>query len=67
MDIDPFAVGLAHDGEIKEMYEDWEILQFQSYVFDDEHPNVPKHQHAVNKIIARKNSNLLCYSLIVDE
>ncbi len=53
-DIAPFAIGLAHDGEIKEMYNDWEILQFQSYVFEDEHPNVPKHLHAVNKIVARK-------------
>lgn len=54
IDIAPFAVGLAYDGEIKEMYNDWEILQFQSYVFEDEHPNVPKHLHSVNKIVARK-------------
>lgn len=53
-DIAPFAVGLAHDGEIKELYDDWDILQFQSYVFEDEHPTVPKHLHAVNKIVARK-------------
>lgn len=54
IDIAPFAIGLAHEGEIKEMYSDWEILQFQSYVFEDEHPNVPKHFHAVNKIVTRK-------------
>lgn len=55
-DIAPFAVGLAKDEEIKELYEDedWEILQFISYVFEDEHPNVPKHLHASNKIVARK-------------
>lgn len=53
-DIAPFAVGLAKDGEIKELYADWEILQFKSYVFEDEHPNVPKHLHASNKIVARK-------------
>lgn len=53
-DIAPFAVGLAHDGELKELYDDWEILRFQSYVFEDKHPNVPKHLHAVNKIVARK-------------
>lgn len=53
-DIAPFAIGLAKDGEIKEMYNDWEILQFQSYTFEDEHPNVPKHMHAVNKIVAQK-------------
>lgn len=54
VDIAPFAIGLAKDGEIKEMYKDWEILQFKSYVFEDEHPNVPKHMHSVNKIVARK-------------
>lgn len=52
-DIAPFAIGLAKDGEIKELYADWEILQFKSYVFEDEHPNVPKHLHASNKIVAR--------------
>lgn len=44
----------AKDEEIKELYEDWEILQFKSYVFEDEHPNVPKHLHASNKIVARR-------------
>ncbi len=53
-DIAPFAVGLAKDEEIKELYADWEILQFKSYVFEDEHPGVPKHLHASNKIVARK-------------
>jgi len=53
-DIVPFAVGLAKDGELKELYSDWEILQFKSYVFEDEHPNVPKHLHASNKLVARR-------------
>lgn len=53
-DIAPFAIGLAKDEEIKELYQDWEILQFKSYVFEDEHPNVPKHLHASNKIVARR-------------
>lgn len=53
-DIAPFAIGLAKDKEIKELYDDWEILQFKSYVFEDEHPGVPKHLHASNKIVARK-------------
>ncbi len=53
-DIAPFAIGLAKDEEIRELYEDWEILQFKSYVFEDEHPNVPKHLHASNKIVARR-------------
>lgn len=54
-DIAPFAIGLAKDEEIKELYGDWEILQFKSYIFEDEHPNVPKHLHASNKIVARKS------------
>ena len=53
-DIAPFAIGLAKDGELRELYADWEILQFKSYVFEDEHPNVPKHLHASNKIVARR-------------
>lgn len=51
-DIAPFAVGLASNEEIKELYNDWNILQFKSYVFEDEHPGVPKHLHASNKIVA---------------
>lgn len=54
-DIAPFAIGLAKDNEIKGLYNDWEILQFKSYTFEDEHPGVPKHLHASNKIVARKN------------
>ncbi len=53
-DIAPFAIGLAKDEEIKELYTDWDVLQFKSYVFEDEHPNVPKHLHASNKIVARR-------------
>lgn len=53
-DIAPFAVGLANEEEIKELYEDWDIVQFKSYVFEEEHPDVPKHQHASNKIIAKR-------------
>lgn len=55
-DIAPFAIGLAKDEEIKELYDGWEILQFKSYVFEDEHPGVAKHLHASNKIVVRKNS-----------
>ena len=56
-DIAPFAVGLAREGEIQTLYGDWDILQFKSYTFEDEHPGVPKHVHASNKIVARKKGN----------
>ena len=53
-DIAPFTVGLADDEEIKNLYDDWNILQFKSYTFEDEHPGVAKHYHAANKIIAQR-------------
>ena len=40
--------------EIKKLYEGWEIIQYLSYTFEEEHPNVPLHSHASNKIVARK-------------
>lgn len=58
-DIASFAVGLAYDGEIKELYSDWKILQYLSYTFEDEHPDVPRHLHSVNKIVARKEFDIL--------
>jgi tellurite methyltransferase len=48
---------LADEGEILDLYSNWEALQFKTYVFDDEHPNVPRHQHAVNKLVARKKAS----------
>lgn len=53
-DIASFAIGLANDEEIKGLYNDWDILQFKSYTFEDEHPGVPKHYHASNKLVAQK-------------
>ena len=53
-DIAPFAIGLANEGELQEIYQDWEIVRSTAYVFDDEHPGVPPHQHASNKVVAQK-------------
>ena len=53
-DIAAFAIGLADDKEIENLYNDWHMLQFKSYTFEDEHPGVPKHIHAANKIIAQR-------------
>lgn len=53
-DIEPYAIGMAKDGEIKELYNDWEIIEYLSYSFNDEHPGVPLHQHASNKLVAKK-------------
>lgn len=38
------------------MYKDWEIIEFLSYEFEEEHPGVPRHKHASNKLVARKNN-----------
>ncbi len=53
-DIEPYTIGMAEDGEIKDLYKGWEIIQFLSYTFEEEHPNVPLHKHASNKLVARK-------------
>ena len=31
-----------------------EILQFRSYIVDDQHGDMPRHQHAANKLVARR-------------
>lgn len=53
-DIAPFVKGLADEGELFELYRDWETLESKAYVFEDQHPGVEKHLHASNKIVARK-------------
>ena len=53
-DIEPFVKGLANEGELFDLYADWEIIETKSYIFEDEHPRVEKHFHASNKIVARK-------------
>lgn len=53
-DIAEFAVGLAAEGELREIYNGWEILAFKSFVIEDEHPDMPKHFHAINKVVARR-------------
>lgn len=55
-DIAPYAVGLADDGILKELYDDpkWEIIEYSSYIINHSHFNVPEHSHSANKIIARK-------------
>ena len=53
-DIAPYAAGLADEGEIRLLYKEWDVLQFKSYTFEDEHPGAPKHSHAVNQLIAQR-------------
>ncbi len=53
-DIAPFATGLAGEGEIEGLYQDWQILDFQSFIFEDAHPGSQAHFHSANQLVARK-------------
>lgn len=53
-DLAEAMVGVFQEGEIKEYYNDWEIVDYQSYIFRDEHVNGIKHTHSVNKLIVKK-------------
>ena len=52
-DLAPFMRGLFREGELRDLYADWEIESFESYVFNDEHPGGVEHTHPLNKIVAR--------------
>ena len=47
-------VGLFKEGELFTYYEDWEIIDTNTYKIEHEHPDGPRHTHAGNSIIARK-------------
>ncbi|MBN1643661.1 MAG: methyltransferase domain-containing protein [Dehalococcoidales bacterium] len=47
-------VGLFKEGELFTYYQDWEIIESKSSVFEDEHPGGIRHKHAANSITARK-------------
>ena len=53
-DIRPFTKGLFKEGELFEIYQDWNIIHKNSHEFKDEHEGGIKHTHAVNRIIAQK-------------
>jgi len=48
------AIGdLFKEGELFELYKDWQIILQQSYIKEDEHPGNIKHRHPINKLLAR--------------
>lgn len=55
-DIEKFAVGLADEGELEQVYRMWKTIFTTSFILEDEHPGAPKHYHAINKIVAQKLS-----------
>lgn len=44
-------------GELKEFYNNWEIIRYDSYLKQDQHPGIDIHSHYTEKILCRKNYN----------
>ncbi len=53
-DLRSVMIGVFRNEEIKEYYQGWEIVMFESRKFNDEHENGIRHCHAMKKIVARK-------------
>lgn len=51
-DLAAFTKALFNEGELKELYSGWDIIEYNAYVFEDEHPGGIHHKHAANNIIA---------------
>jgi tellurite methyltransferase len=49
-------VGLFGEGELSAAYADWIVELDQAYTLNDEHGGGLKHEHPVNKLVARKPS-----------
>ena len=50
----PFTKSLFEVGELPDRYASWEIIYHHEDVFEDSHPGGIKHQHACERVIARK-------------
>jgi tellurite methyltransferase len=53
-DLAPYCVALFKDGELLTYYDDWTVLMSKSWVKEDEHPGGIRHQHPLNRVVARK-------------
>jgi len=53
-DMAPFTKSLFNVGELPEKYRGWEIVHHREGTFSDQHPGGIQHEHAHEKIIARK-------------
>jgi tellurite methyltransferase len=45
-------------GELKEFYSDWEIIRYDAYLKQDQHPGIPIHSHYTEKVVCRKNPDM---------
>ena len=55
-DLSDAFIGLFEEDELFNAYQDWETLLKRSYTLSDEHPGGIRHEHPVNKIVARKRA-----------
>jgi tellurite methyltransferase len=53
-DLAPHMPGLFAEGELFEAYADWEISLQRAYTLHDEHEGGIRHEHPVNKLVARR-------------
>lgn len=53
-DLRDVMVGVFREGEIRDYYQGWETVMFESRQFTDEHENGIRHCHAMNKLVAQK-------------
>ena len=50
----PFTKSLFDVGELPSLYSDWDIVHHLEGIFEDDHPGGIHHQHAYERIIAKK-------------
>lgn len=50
----PFTKSLFDVGELPYIYKDWDVVSHQEGTFSDEHPGGIHHEHAYERIIAKK-------------
>ncbi len=53
-DLAPFVRHLFREGELRDLFSDWQIEIFSSYTKHDQHPGSEPHRHPINKLVARK-------------
>jgi tellurite methyltransferase len=55
-DLREVTLGLLDEGELFAAYRDWHVVLERAYTLHDEHPGGIRHEHAVNKLVARRPS-----------
>lgn len=53
-DLRDVMVGVFREGEIRDYYQGWETVMFESRQFTDQHENGIRHCHAMNKLVVQK-------------